>query len=104
MNYQLLPSCTSITAVAFETRASTLDVWFRTTGRQYRYYGVPMQLYCDLLSADSKGRFFNQHIRDGPFQYERIEPQPEPTSMDAPFERTAGNTARDIPKREAPVE
>lgn len=40
-----------------------LEVRFNNGG-VYRYFEVPAQLYRQLLAAESKGRFFNAHIRD----------------------------------------
>jgi hypothetical protein len=40
-----------------------LEVRF-ATGRVYRYLGVPEHLYAELLRAESRGRFFNENVRD----------------------------------------
>jgi len=48
-------------AVAFHRRV--LTVRFRS-GKVYNYIGVPAPLYQQLLAAESKGSFFNTHIRD----------------------------------------
>jgi len=40
-----------------------LEVRFHSGG-VYRYFEVPAQLFHQLLAAESKGRFFNHHIRD----------------------------------------
>jgi len=37
-------------------------------GAVYQYLGVPLRIYQDLLRADSKGAYFNHHIRS-PFPY-----------------------------------
>jgi hypothetical protein len=42
-------------------------------GSVYRYYGVPALTCWNLLCADSKGRYFNQHIKSA-FTYQRISP------------------------------
>jgi len=42
-------------------------------GTRYAYFGVPPQAFHDLLHADSKGAFFNRHIRSQ-FKCLRIEP------------------------------
>ena len=41
------------------------------SGVQYKYKGVPKELYEKLLEADSKGRFMNSEIK-GKFEFERI--------------------------------
>jgi hypothetical protein len=39
------------------------------TGKDYDYFGVPERIYRELLDAESKGRYYNSHIRnDFPFQ------------------------------------
>jgi hypothetical protein len=40
-------------------------------GSQYRYSGVPLQLFLNLLGAPSQGSFFNREIR-AKFAYDRI--------------------------------
>lgn len=39
-----------------------LDVEFRD-GSIYQYSAVPLRIYHDLMGAESKGAFFNRHIR-----------------------------------------
>jgi hypothetical protein len=41
------------------------------TGKDYEYYDVPAERYRDLLAAESKGRYYNQHIRNN-FRFQRI--------------------------------
>jgi hypothetical protein len=58
-----------LAATEYLSHSQTLDVVF-TSGEIYRYSNVPLPLYLDLLQADSKGTFFNAHIRNQfPFQY-----------------------------------
>jgi hypothetical protein len=40
-------------------------------GRVYRYFVVPRSVFDALLTADSVGRFFQEHIRDV-YPFERI--------------------------------
>ncbi|MCX6638854.1 MAG: KTSC domain-containing protein, partial [Acidobacteria bacterium] len=46
-------------------------------GAVYGYFGVPAQVYQELLRAESKGRYSNYHIRNR-FAYAKIHPA-EPT-------------------------
>jgi hypothetical protein len=48
----------------------TLQVGLRT-GKDYEYSDVPASMYAGLLAAESKGRFFNHHIRNN-FAYQPI--------------------------------
>ena len=49
--------------VDYDERACELDVTF-TSGKVYRYFDVPVDVYVDLLDAASKGEFFNDEIKD----------------------------------------
>ena len=66
---------THLTSVGYDRAATTLDIEFRG-GAVYRYRGVPHAIYRQLMSADSKGRYFAQHIR-GRFAFERV-PESKP--------------------------
>jgi hypothetical protein len=62
---------------------STLLAWVRylpdlrllqvglRTGGDYEYFDVPAHTYSGLLVAESKGRYYNLHIRNE-FRYQRI--------------------------------
>lgn len=52
-----------LTEVKYSSRSRDLDLRF-VTGRTYRYSEVPREVYERLTKADSKGAFFNKHIRD----------------------------------------
>ena len=52
-----------LAATEYFPQLQTLDIVFNS-GKAYRYLKVPMSLYQDLLEADSKGAFFNAHIRN----------------------------------------
>jgi hypothetical protein len=47
----------------YEPRSETLFLRF-SDGDWYAYLQVAPSLYADLLAAPSKGRFFQDHIRD----------------------------------------
>jgi hypothetical protein len=49
--------------VAYSPEQHRLRLKFRS-GEIYDYAQVPQTIYQDLLTADSKGRYFNHHIRD----------------------------------------
>jgi hypothetical protein len=50
----------SLDSVGYEK--SVLEVRFRNGG-VYQYYGVPELMHDLLMQADSRGAFFNRHIR-----------------------------------------
>lgn len=58
----------SIASVGHED--DVLEVRFRNGG-VYRYFDVPEEVCAALMEAESKGRFFNRHIR-GVFRCERL--------------------------------
>jgi hypothetical protein len=50
-------------AAAYHDKSAVLELEFHS-GAVYRYFAVPAQTYRQLLRAESKGRYFNSHIRD----------------------------------------
>ena len=52
----------AIAAIGYSTRLRALEVEFRN-GAIYRYLNVPIATYNDLLTADSKARFYDRNIR-----------------------------------------
>ena len=52
-----------IAAVDYDEESAELDVTF-TTGKKYRYFEVPAEVYYEFADAPSKGEFFNTRIRD----------------------------------------
>ena len=58
---------TTLAAVAYDGSEKLLQLEF-PTGSAYRYYGVPSEVYQELMQAPSKGEYFNRHIR-GRFPY-----------------------------------
>jgi hypothetical protein len=72
---------TSLNAATYQGEYAFLELEFRN-GAIYRYLGVPEQIYQELLSAESKGQYFHQHIRNR-FPYTKIDPKPGGTSRDS---------------------
>lgn len=70
---------TNVHAVAYftdlETRRGVLGVRFFPDGAkavsEYRYFGVPVSLFSDMLVAGSRGRFVHERLRD---QYATVGP------------------------------
>lgn len=52
-----------IQSFAYDPDSLRLDIRF-TTGRRYRYFAVPAEVATALRLAPSKGRYFNDAIRD----------------------------------------
>lgn len=53
----------TLAAVGYDPANRVLELEFHR-GVIYCYGDVPVELYRQLLSAESKGRFFNRHIRN----------------------------------------
>ena len=73
---------TAMNAATYQDQSASLELEFRT-GAIYRYLAVPAQTYPELLRAESKGRYFNQHIRNR-FPYAPIDPAGDATRDSAP--------------------
>jgi lysyl-tRNA synthetase class 2 len=54
---------TAISEIDYDARRTKLLVRFRS-GEAYVYVGVPADVCRSFVEADSKGRFFQQQIRD----------------------------------------
>lgn len=57
-------------SVGYDADALILEIEFQN-GRVYQYHGVPPPIFESLLTAQSKGRFFNGNIRDR-YAYTRL--------------------------------
>ena len=60
--YSVAVQSSSLSKLAYDSQHGILQVEFRD-GTVYQYSGVPLQTFQELLQADSKGAFFNHHIR-----------------------------------------
>ena len=63
-----------ISAVGY---SRVLEIEFES-GRVYQYYDVQQDVFDGMVNAESKGRYFNAHIR-GKFDYQEIELLSRPT-------------------------
>ena len=72
---------TSLSAATYQEQSASLELVFRS-GAIYRYIGVSAQVYQELLQSESKGRYFNQHIRNR-FRYSHIDPARSGTARDS---------------------
>jgi len=60
----------NIRSIGYETKSETLEVEF-TSGSIYQYFDVPENEYERLMNAASKGRYFNQNIKDC-YRYKQV--------------------------------
>ena len=63
-------SSSSLASVGYDAVAKVLEIEFRR-GAVYRYLAVPEAIFRKFMSAESKGRYFSQHIR-GRYDFQRI--------------------------------
>jgi KTSC domain-containing protein len=49
---------------------ATLELEFRS-GAIYRYFAVPHAVFQGLIAAESKGAYFNRHVKNR-FRYQRL--------------------------------
>jgi KTSC domain len=60
----------TLSTVAYDRAGQVLRLEFRSR-TVYCYFGVPPDVYQDLMEADSKGSYFNRNIR-ARFPYLRL--------------------------------
>ncbi len=63
-------SSSSLRSIGYDARTQTLEVEFRN-GAVYRYSHVPSSMWAALRGAESKGRYFQDFVRDR-FETERV--------------------------------
>ena len=61
---------TSPQAVTCQDPCAVLELEF-TSGAVYHYFGIPAQTFEELMRAESKGGYFNSHIRNR-FAYAKV--------------------------------
>ncbi len=74
---------TTIERFEYDHPRKTLSIWFVESGRRYDYTEVPPDVATAFNIATSKGRFFNERIRDHyPFEWNAFDkaeaPHPPP--------------------------
>jgi len=60
---RLAVESTTIRSVGYDEGSKILEIEFQS-GEVYQYLDVPSAVHSKLLSAESKGRYFNGEIRD----------------------------------------
>ncbi len=53
-----------IRSVGYDPIASVLEIELLESGRVYSYFDVPYSVAEELMTAESKGAYFNEQIRD----------------------------------------
>jgi hypothetical protein len=62
---------TALKSVGYDDKAHVLEVEF-AHGGVYRYLGVPRPVYDGLLSAESRGAYFDEFVKKPGFAFERV--------------------------------
>ena len=75
-----------IDSYEYDAETNVLTITF-TTGRVYAYADVPPPVYEAFRFARSKGRYFNEYVRDRFRPTELTERPPRPTAQVLPFKR-----------------
>jgi hypothetical protein len=60
----------NISSIGFDEDSNTLEIEFHN-GAVYQYFDVPLNVYEGIRDADSKGKYFAQHIK-GYFRFVKI--------------------------------
>jgi len=55
---------TLIRSVGYDPTDSVLEIELLEAGRVYRYFDVPYSIAEELMSAGSKGAYFNEFVKD----------------------------------------
>jgi hypothetical protein len=63
-------SSTVIDSISYDPERRELAITFKS-GRTYVYDDVPIDIYEELLAADSQGAYFNHNIRDA-YEYREV--------------------------------
>lgn len=69
MNRTLVAS-SNVQSVGYDSHTQTLEVQF-LSGSVYQYYGVPENIYNQLMQASSKGKFLHMYIKNQ-YPYSRV--------------------------------
>lgn len=56
-------SSSAISSVGYNQNTRKMRIVF-TSGKGYDFCGVSYRIYAGLISASSKGRYYNEYIRD----------------------------------------
>jgi len=64
-------SSSNLASVGYDAQTQTLEIEF-LNGGIYQYYSVPENRYTGLMSASSKGEYFDAFIKKAGYSYRKI--------------------------------
>jgi hypothetical protein len=53
----------NLLSIGYDPQASILEIEFVSNGEVWQYYDIPSNIFEELITADSKGRYFHRNIR-----------------------------------------
>lgn len=62
---------TNLSSVGYDIKSRTLEVEF-LNGSVYQYSNVPSVIFNGLMSAGSKGQYFDRMIKKGGYSFRRL--------------------------------
>ena len=71
----------AIAKVGYSKRRHILEIEF-VNGAVYRYFDIPLSVHRDLMSAESKARFYDSNIRKH-YRSVLVRPRRKRTALDA---------------------
>ena len=63
-------SSSNLASIGYDAENEILEVEFKHSGI-YQYFGVPENIYDELMNADSHGVYFSANIRNN-YEFEKI--------------------------------
>jgi len=60
-----------LASIGYDANTSILEIQFNN-GSIYQYSDVPEGTYDGLMTAESKGRFLDQHVKKAGYSYTRV--------------------------------
>ncbi len=81
-----------IRSVGYDLAGSILEIELIEPNHLYTFYDVPFSVYDELMDAPSKGKYFNEFIRDL-YAYEATDGPPPPPETRGPNAPDAADAA-----------
>ncbi len=64
-------SSSNLASVGYDAESKTLEIEFQS-GSIYQYFAVPEKIFSGLMSAASRGRYFDAYIKKGGFAFKQV--------------------------------
>lgn len=61
----------NLSSVGFDSNNEILEIEF-LNGSIYQYFRVPAEIYAGLMSARSKGQYFDAYIKKGNYEFKKV--------------------------------